>query len=420
MKLGLISPRSIFLENSDITNDSEIYDLTIRLFSCKSMTDVSRNVCSLSPALPLIAALTPEPFDDIQIIDGNSEKIPFDEKFDLVGISMMTVQANEGYRIAQEYRKRGIHVVIGGAHPTLLPDEAQSYANTVMVGEVEDTWHLFVQDFLDGDPKSIYRQEKTVDLTKSPIPRYDLFASKNDSHIFIQTSRGCPHNCEYCSVSVVYGNLCRYKTVEQVLSEIEIVERVSPSAQIVFSDDNMFANRERGKDLLKALIPLRINWIAQADITIADDDGLLNLIRESGCVYLFIGFEGVTEEGIADLSNWKSRQIKMYSDKIRKMKSHGICVCGGFIVGTNSDDETIFDRILDFSTKNDLDHVNISILTPFPGTRIRKRLGKENRLLDKPWSNYNFLGVNHRPKLILPRELQLKLLQTLIQLHTEQ
>jgi radical SAM superfamily enzyme YgiQ (UPF0313 family) len=374
----------------------------------------------LSPALPLIAALTPEPFDDIQIIDGNSESVPFDEKFNLVGISMMTVQADEGYRIAQEYRKRGIHVVVGGVHPTLLPDEASKHADTVMIGEVEDTWPLFIKDFLNGCPKHVYQQGKIVNLTHSPIPRYDLLAMKYHDHMFIQTSRGCPHRCKYCSVSVVYGNHCRYKTVEQVTFEVEVVRQLNPSAQIIFSDDNMFANRKRGKDLLRALIPLQIKWVTQTDITIADDDELLDLISESGCVYVFIGFESITESGIAYLSDWKYQQLKTYSDKIRKIQSHGVRVCGAFIVGTDSDDETIFDRILQFAKKNHLDQINISILTPFPGTSIRKRLAKENRLLNKPWSNYNFFSVNHQPKLITPKKLQLGLLKTLILLHTEQ
>lgn len=417
MKLGLISPKSIFLENTDMTTDPEVRKAMDDFLSYDEGSDVSKALylLALSPALPLIAALTPEPFDEIKIMDGNKEEVDFDEPFDLIGISMMTPQATEGYRIADAFRRRGVFVVLGGVHPTLLPLEAKEHADTVITGEAERTWPQFIEDFLRGRPRSLYAEKEVVNLQTSPIPRYDLLKPEHYNHVYIQTTRGCPYDCDYCSVSVVYGRRYRHKSVEQIVEEVTLAKSVwgDRSPIVFFADDNMFVNRPHAKNLLRALIPLRIKWVTQVDITVGDDEELLDLIYESGGIYLLIGFESITESGIASLSAWKSRRLEEYPRHIEKIQSHGIGILGTFIVGTDSDDASVFEKVVCFSVENHLDRIHISILTPFPGTRIWERMEREHRLLDKTWSNYNLWGINFMPRLMGPKELQLGQLRAL-------
>lgn len=415
MKLGLISPRSLFIENTDIVNDSDIHDLVLQYFKRKGRNDASKIQFSIGPALPLLAALAARVFDTIEIINGNRVNIDFDKNYDVVGISLMTVQADEGYRIAQEFRKRGVYVVLGGVHPTLLPDEAMNYADTIILGEAEETWPLFIQDYLKGTARRIYKQESIADIKSSPLPRYDLLSPEYSGYVYIQTSRGCPYDCNYCSVPLMYGHKYRHKTIRQALTEIESVRSIFPNAHLFFSDDNMFVHRKRAKELLRAIIPLKIKWATQADIKIADDAGLLELIALSGCEYVFVGLESVTEGGISFLSKWKSNLFKDYPEKIKKVQSHGIRICGAFIVGTDDHDHSISGRILQFAEDVSLDYMHASILTPYPATAIRKRLAKQKRLLNMPWSNYNFFSVNFEPKLMSPKELQRELMRTLLE-----
>lgn len=417
MKLGLISPKSMFLEHTDMTADPEVREAMNDFLTYDEGSDVSKGLylLALSPALPLIAALTPEPFDEIKIMDGNKEEVDFDEPFDLVGISMMTPQATEGYRIADEFRRRGVFVVLGGVHPTLLTLEAREHADVVFVGEAEHTWPQFIEDFLKKRPRPLYEEKGIVDLETSPIPRYDLLKSEHYNHVYIQTTRGCPYDCDYCSVSVVYGRRYRHKTVEQIVEEVKLAKSVwgARSPIVFFADDNMFVNRPHAKKLLRALIPLKIKWVTQVDITVGDDEELLDLIYESGGIYLLIGFESITESGIASLSAWKSRQLEDNPRRIETIQSHGIGILGTFIVGTDTDDASVFEKIVRFSVGNHLDRIHISILTPFPGTRIRERMERAHRLLDKTWGNYNLWGINFTPRLMGPRELQLGQLRAL-------
>lgn len=365
----------------------------------------------LSVALPLIAGLTPKEFD-IKIIDENREDVDFDEAFDVVGITAITQQATKAYQIADEFRRRGVYVVIGGIHATVLPEEAKAHADTVIVGEAEKIWPQFVADFIQEKAQPFYRENGVVDMTQSPVPRFDLLQGKGYKSIVVQATRGCPHDCEFCASSKIYGVRYRHKTVEQVVEEIQFIKNIWERPFISFADDNMFVHRKFSKELLRALIPLDIRWSAFSDTAVAEDDELLELIRESGGVSLLIGFESVSEESLGSIGQWKQRQLKNYPKAVERIQSHGIVIQGTFIVGFDSDELSVFENIRRFLLENHVYIFNIGMLTPFPGTRLRERLAQEGRLLDTDWDNHNFFGVNFMPKQIPPAELQKNLLET--------
>ena len=359
--------------------------------------------------LLIVASLTPDYFD-IRIIDENLEHIDFDKHYDLVGITSITQQAIQAYQIADEFRMRmrGVKVVIGGIHATVLPNEAKYHADSVIVGEAEELWPQFIKDFEKNRIQPFYRNSNPVDLTKSPIPRYDLLKPENYRTSWIQTTRGCPHDCEFCVASKIYGIKYRHKSVEQVIKEIEFIKKIWNNPQIRFADDNMFVDKKYSLDLLKKIIPLNIRYFAQTDVSLLNDDEFLDLLRESGCITLFIGFESLSIENLDSINihRWKSKQFNDYPKIIKKIHSRGIGVLGAFIIGFDNDDETIFKKTADFIIENHLNMAQITILTPLPGSRLRERLLKEKRILNRDWSKYTFLDVNFIPKKMSPKELE--------------
>lgn len=396
MKLGLIVPKIVFEPDIHTETAKKVYG---RFFSKYNIV-----FGAFGAAFPLLAALTPDDFD-VTIVDENHEELNYDEDFDLVGISSMTQQADRAYQIADQFRDRGVHVVLGGLHATVLPQEAKRHADTVIVGEAENTWPQFIRDFLSGTPAPFYRETGTVDLKRSPFPRYDLLNMEYYKLFYIEASRGCTRNCDFCGSARMYRPGIRMKTIEQVVEEIEFAKRAMKIPIIVFTDDNTFLDRAFGKALVKATIPLNIRWTCSSDISIAEDNELLELLAESGCFSLFIGFEGV-DEGLGTISRWKRRQIQKYPEYIEKIQSKGIGIFGTFITGLDTHDPSIFDRIETFRRENHLYSGYVHVLTPLPGTRLWARLKREGRLLKRPWNRYNLWQVTFKPKLMSPEELQ--------------
>ncbi len=394
-KLGLIFPKTV------LSNDPEFLE-----FGKTSLnSQLKHGYSGFSAGLLVIAALTPESFE-ITMIDENVEPIDFNREYDLVGITGMTQQATRAYEIADGFKEKGITVVMGGIHATVLPEEVKTHVDSVVVGEAEETWPKFINDFLKKKIKPFYRQTEPVDLTKSPIPRYDLLKPENYKPIWIQTTRGCPHDCEFCAASKVYGFKFRHKSVEQVITEITRAKEVWGNARINFADDNIFVNRKFARELVKKLKPLDIKWFAFTDISIAKDEELLELIKVSGCETVFIGFESISEQGLSSISKWKLKQLKEYPISIEKIQSKGIAVIGTFIIGFDTDDVSIFKTTGDFIIENNLAAPPVSILTPFPGTVTRNKLEKQGRLLSNSWGNYTFSNVNFVPERMSSQQLR--------------
>ncbi|MBW2568327.1 MAG: B12-binding domain-containing radical SAM protein [Deltaproteobacteria bacterium] len=352
-------------------------------------------------ALTTLAALTGEDWK-VSIIDENVDTIDFSDLPDLVAITIMTPLAKRGYEIADSFRRKGVSVVLGGIHPTMMNDEAKIHADSVIIGEAETTWPLVLLDFRRGKLKPFYEPANFCSLNKLAIPKRNLL--KRKAYFFtntIQTTRGCPFNCEFCSVTSFYGRTYRVRPVEDVINEIGCVEK----GFMFFVDDNIVGKPLYAKELFRALIPLKIKWFSQASLTIVKDRELLKLAQKSGCRGLFIGFESLSQENLRAMGKSANTASK-YKDAIKMLHNHGIGIQGSFIFGTDYDDSSVFSDVLRFIEKTHIEAILFSILTPFPGTRIYETMLRENRIIDTNWEKYDMNHVVFRPKKMTPKELQ--------------
>lgn len=399
MKALLISPKG------KVSNNPKF----LRFWNNNPIVKAYHNAFSgLSTGLLVLASFMKKDFK-IEFIDENKSNINFGNNYDIVAISFMTQQAIRAYQIADEFRKRGNKVILGGIHPSLLRDESKSHADSVFIGEVENTWDQFMDDFFKGNNKPFYISETPVELNKSPIPSYELLNPDHYNVVWVQTTRGCPHNCEFCVSSNIFGRKYRHKTIEQVVEEIKKIKGIWKRPILInFADDNMFVNKKYSMKLLEALIPLKIRYFAQTDISVAESDELLKLIRASGGSILFIGFETVNKRGLhfIDRSNWKAKQLKSYPSSIKKIQFHGIGVMGAFIVGLDTDSKKCFNSISNFIIRNHVFASQVTMLTPFPGTALRERFEKEGRILTSDWSKYTIWDVVYKPKNMTKGELE--------------
>ena len=367
-------------------------------------------------AAPMVAALTPEGHD-IKIVDEIVEDIDFDEPADLVAISSMTPMASRAYEIAAEFRRRGVKVALGGIHPSACPEEAAEHADAVIVGEAEDLWPQAVMDGEKGRLLKFYRKDYWHPLTGLPRPKWELLRTDKYFPItIVETSRGCPHNCDFCAVTNFYGGKYRVRPVEEVEREIQYLhiqpalsglKRFStpyPKGMIFFADSNIVANRKYAKELFTMLSKYKIPWQSYATISIADDPELLRLAKESGCVGLAIGFESLSHENLGRIGKGFNRPEK-YAESIKKLKDHGIGIVASFIFGLDSDDVGVFERTRSFIDDNRIDSSFFLISTPLPGTRYRDRMLAEGRIFDHNWDHYDCTHVVFKPKLMTPEEL---------------
>jgi radical SAM superfamily enzyme YgiQ (UPF0313 family) len=357
--------------------------------------------------LPLLAALTP-PDHTTQIVDEDFAPDDLDENVDLVGITVMTEHALRAYQIAEFYRGCGAKVVLGGVQPTLLPEEALKYADSIVIGEAEEVWPKLVSDAASGQLQKVYRAAKPPQLKGLPLPRRDLYPNliyKSDTPLAtgIETSRGCPYDCEFCSVSRLTGRHLRCRPIHEIIAEIESLGSTVP---LLFVDENLGLNREMFKDLLSQLIPLRRIWLGQGSFSLAEDKELIKLMHRSGCRGLLIGFESVQSKVQEGMKKSENRKID-YPEAIHRFHGEGIPIFGAFILGFDHENKDIFNRTYEFVMKNYLDYASIRLLTPYPGTRIYNRLLKEKRLFVNDWwlHEYSTETLLFQPKNMTPSEL---------------
>jgi len=405
MKIGLISPKSqfwgankYFREYRHNNPDSASYHNQWK---------------GIGSGLLVVAALTPDKHE-VELVDEDVDEIDLDREYDLVGVSCMTQQAPRAYAIADEFRKRKRKVVLGGIHPTLLPQEAKTHADSVVVGEVEYVWAKVLRDLEANRLQDFYKADKLVDMKDSPVPRFDLLDPEKYSRFWIETSRGCSHDCDFCAASKIYGRKYREKSNQQIIKEIEYAKSIHSKNRCYFLDDNFFVNKSGRRRLLEQLVPLNVRWVTGTDISIGEDEGLLALAYESGCRVVFVGFESLSGVNLRmiDAQQWKHKQLPKYPEYIEKIQSHGIGVQGSFIVGFDEDDASTFNAITDFVRTTHLYDVKISVLTPYPRTRLRERLQKEGRIAATDWDNYTSLDVNYVPKKMTKDELERGVVET--------
>lgn len=351
--------------------------------------------------LPVLAALTP-PDIEVIVTEEDVEDVTFKSHVDLVGISCLTPFASRAYEIADEYRRQGVRVVLGGIHASALPEEAIRHADAVVIGEAENVWPQLIQDFRTQRLKPLYKSDGFADLTNLPLPRRDLLKKgMTFSPCSLQTSRGCPFRCDFCSVTRFFGGTYRTRPVEEVIREIEL----SGKKRWIFIDDNIIGNTRYARELFRRLIPLKIRWVGQSTLLISADGELLNLAVRSGCRGLFIGFESLNEASLKGVNKGFNR-VRDYETSIKKLHDHGILLCASFVFGFDHDDPSVFERTLDFLKRNKVGVAALTILVPFPGTRLYQKLHEEGRILTRDWSKYNYTTAVFRPRLMEPHTLE--------------
>ncbi len=334
--------------------------------------------------LPLLAALTP-PEHLVKIVDEAFAPDDFGEEVDLVGITVMTDLAIRAYQIADAYRQRNVKVVMGGIHATVLPSEALQHADAVVIGEAEEVWPKVLSDAISGEIQKLYCANRITKLSGMPTPRRDLYPTPTNRGytpiaIGIETARGCPYDCEFCSIGSVMGRQYRSRPIPEVIAEIESID----SPRLFFVDDALGLNRPTAKNLFMKMVPFKLKWAGQGPVSLAEDLDLLRLMRRSGCVGLLIGFESVQKEIHHGMK--KIRNLKIdFSEATRRFHGEGIAILGAFIFGFDHENRDVFDQTLEFITACRLDCVELRILTPFPGTHLYSRLLKEGRLFAPNW-----------------------------------
>ncbi|HMK56898.1 MAG TPA: radical SAM protein [Dissulfurispiraceae bacterium] len=356
-----------------------------------------------------VASLTPSDWE-VKIVDEKVEEIDFAEDADLVGITAMTPAAKRGYEIADAFRQRGVKVVMGGMHISKMPEEALQHCDSVVIGEAEDIWDKVLSDLGNGGLKPIYRHENGFpSLDNRPATNWDLYRDKGYLPVhFIETTRGCPHNCEFCSVTSSFGGRFRNRPVDEVESEIRNLRpfegKLTLKNVVFFADDNIISSRKHAKELLTRIVPYNLKWLGQTSVNMAKDEEMMTLCRKSGCMGLLIGFESLSAESLASAGK-SFNKPQDYIDVVNKMHDHGLGVNGSFVLGFDHDDEGVFERTIEFVIKAKLDVCYFSILTPYPGTVLHKQMNEAGRIIDRDWSNYNTNNVVFMPKLMKPERL---------------
>ena len=384
-------------------------------------------------SLPTIAAYTPAGWD-IVLVDEAVKDIDFDQPCDLVGLSIMTCYAPRAYEIATEFKKRGKPVVLGGVHPTYCPDEALRYCDAIVCGEAEDLWPQLVADFEAGSMKRMYKMGEFPSLEQYRSPRVDLLSP--DAYMTRQcsfTTRGCHFDCEFCSVSPFNGKTTRRRPVPEVVKELtqvkqwirsELVERMANDSlwrafvtalriRIGIEDGTIFAfvddlhnsNRAYCRELWAALKPLKIKWGCQSTLFLGDDEEMVKLAAESGCVSVFVGMESLDEDCLEE-TNKPFNRVQKFSDEIKMFHDNGIMVNPGIVFGFDNDDESVFERAVEFLVKNQVELAYFNVLTPLPGTALYERYNSAGRIFDRDWAKYDGKHVVFHPSRMTPEQLQ--------------
>lgn len=350
--------------------------------------------------MPYLASLTPFHWE-VEHIDEGQEQIDFNIKVDLVGITFHTPSANHVYQVSSEFRKRGIPVVLGGPHVSLLPDEAEKYSDAIFIGEAEDIWVEFLCDFEKGSYKKRYAQKQPSSLVNLPMARKDLFHRKDHSDGILFATRGCPNDCEFCALTIMYNHSYRKRPVREVAAEYGSFK----GKVIIFWDDNIAADPNYAKALFKEITPYKKWWSSQTSIHAGWNDELLKRAAESGCKQLFLGLESVSQISL-DHANKSFNKVEDYAEIIERIHSYGISVQVGIIFGFDEDDTSIFEKTIAFLEKTGVQNATFNMLTPYPGTPLFRRLENEGRILTYDWSKYNGRrDVVYKPKNMTQEEL---------------
>jgi len=334
-------------------------------------------------ALPLLAALSPP---DVKISFTDDLLTPIDlgkelKEVDLVGITVSTKTALRAYRIADAYRKKGVPVVLGGIHPSALPEEAKDHADTVVIGEAEEIWPHLIEDARAGNLKASYRQESLIDPRKIPRPRREILPRRGYFPLdVVQVARGCPFRCEFCSVRKFFGDTYRFRPIPDIVEEVKTL----PHRLVMFNDDNILGDPSFSRELLNALVPLRKKWFGQASLSGLKKIENVELLKKSGCIGLQIGFESLSKSNLIQSHKYHNDPAE-YPGIINTLHRFGITIWGSFIFGFDEDGPSVFEETVRFAVATKLFSVVFAILTPYPETTFYQRVKEEGRLIQDRW-----------------------------------
>lgn len=383
MKISLIQPSGIIYRN-----DGGIFPRVLRYAPSTLVT---------------LAGLVPSDLEaEIDIVDEGVHTINLDVKPDLVGISTITGTTNRGYAIARHFRDKGIPVVMGGVHPTLMPEEAKQHADAIVTGLAFESWPQLLRDFKSGNLKEHYRETPNLSLSNLPIPRKDLIRPLlYRTKVGVQATFGCPYTCDFCAV-VATQSKYRHRPVADVISEIESTR----SPFVVFVDPSPTEDKKYIRDLWSAMVPLKKNWFGLTTVRAARDNDLMDLAAKSGCRGVLIGFETVYQEGINMISKAPVNKVETYKEVVKGLHDKGIAINGTFMFGLDTDDADVFKRTVDFVQETNIDLPRYAIITPFPGTPLFNRLEREGRILTKNWTLYDAQHCVFQPSKLSPSQLE--------------
>lgn len=403
MKIGFIAMSGLRLCNA------ELLELGLTFPGVARRKEAIEALPSLG--LLTLAGMTPDKIDMqyLEVRDVNRDELPRD--FDAVAISSLTATAKEAYALAARFRKIGTKVILGGLHVSLVPDDAAVHADSIVIGEGESVWPEVIVDLERDRLKPIYDARlRPFDLANAPMPRFELLEPNHYPRFTVQTQRGCPWRCEFCAASIRISPTFKVKPVQKVIAEIRCLKKLWRDPFVEFADDNTFVNRAHAKQLMRALAREPVRWFTESDLSIAQDEELLQLMRDAGCAQVLIGFESPSRaalNGIEQKANWKARQIDNYCRAIEAIQGHGITVNGCFVTGLDGAGPESFDAVYDFVKDSGLFDVQITFMTPFPGTPLYERLRNEGRILEEgAWERCTLFDVNFCPQQMSVSELE--------------
>lgn len=354
--------------------------------------------------LSLIAGMTP-PEHEVNICEEEyGDILDFDGDYDLIGISIMSQTSHRGYEVANEFKKRGKIVIFGGIHASVMPEEALLFGDAVVIGEAEGgLWEELLNDVKNNSLKPYYKLSQIPDLQNHIFPRRDLIKCSSGKFKIapVETSRGCPYNCDFCTVSRFFGTKQRHKPVSDIIRDIE----TCPQKVLFFIDDNIAFNRKFALELFKEMIPLKKKWIGQASVSISKDQELMKMAYKAGCRGLLIGFESMSDEGISAYRK-TLKTVEENVQAVKKLRDNGILVMASLIFGLDSDTEAVFDVAFRFLSKSKSAFFQACLMTPYPGTLVFENLKKEGRILTDDWSKFDTKRVLILPKNMTPERLQ--------------
>ncbi|MEE3343228.1 MAG: radical SAM protein [Bacilli bacterium] len=352
----------------------------------------------------IMDTITPKDVE-MEYFDERVEELPEQIDSDIISLSVETFAARRAYKLAKKYKTKNNIIVMGGFHPTMLPEEALEYCDVVLIGDAEDTWPDLINDYKKGKIKKIYKSSNKTNIAKIDFNSKVYYGKKYNKIGLVQFSRGCKFNCDFCSIRSFYKSKVRQKSLEDTIEEIRNIKE----KLIFFIDDNIFLDEKSALALFKSIQPLKKKWACQISMDVAFNDKLLKSMKESGCILVLMGFESLNSKNLKLMNKSANLNIKKYEEAIKNIYKHKIMIYGTFVLGYDYDTKEDIKKTMEFAIKNNLTIANFNPLIPMPGTRLYKRLEDNKELIYNKWwleENFCYGDSAYYPKNMSPEDLK--------------